>query len=326
MTTTNKSNVEKLISFFGELAGMSTVLQQMLIGCQAASFPVFMTIEQFLALYNMESDGQRVLTPHPRQRETKARLAHTMKPGGHLSKPSLAHTEIVVTFFKGALYLVDGNHRAARWNDFPKLGLPTHVNLIVKVFEDHEGAEHEALYYAYDSKAALESGRQKLFGWAEYSKQYRTKFMKSGAFLSAMSRLGEPFKGREVEVMAAWKEPILAFDDDLARSPMKLNIGVIAALFNLYRSKPRKEVSDFLAELQTIEEVRHRVTTFGHKLSLSQKVVDSLEKDLKNAVGKGNEAIIDLKQELTRNAFVNYQSAVRAERRKAARLNKAALV
>lgn len=322
MTSTTQSNMHKLIGFFASLAGMTGLQQQILTGSLAASFPIFMTLQQFLTLHTLESGGHRVLTPHPRQRETTERLTRAMKKGGHLSKPSLAHTEIVVAFFKDALYLVDGNHRAMLWYAFPELGCPTHVNLIVKVFEDHEEAAFLSLYYAYDSKASLETRRQKLFGWAKYSNLFVTPFMREGRYLSAMKRLGVPFVGREVAVLADWEGPIRAFDADLARSPMTLNIGVIAALFKLYRTESREVVSDFFDALQSLDSIRYRVEGFGKKLTLSQRVIDKLDTELNKAVGKSNENIIDTKQALTQEAFLNYKSALRAEARKATRVSK----
>jgi hypothetical protein len=319
-----QTNVQKLIGFFGELAGMSVAQQQFLVSSLAASFPVFLTMEQFLVLYTLRENEQAVLRPHPRQRETAERLARAMRKGGHLSKPSLAHTEIVVAFFQGGLYLVDGNHRAMLWYAFPELGRPTHVNLIVKYFDDHEEQAFLDLYYAYDSKASLETRRQKLYGWASYSHLYRTKFMKSGAFVGAMERLGVPFKGREVAVMKDWKSSILAFDEDLARSPMTFNIGVIAALLRLYRTEKRQQVADFMEVLQTLDVIRHRAAHFGPALSLSEKVVDTLDKELSSAVGKNNEGINDAKQALTHDAFFRYQSALLAEARKQARRRKQA--
>lgn len=320
MTSTTQTNVQKLIGFLGHLAGLSAEFQQMLLTSLAPSFPVFMTVGQFLTLYAMEQEGQRILVPHPRQRETAQRLAQAMKQGGHLSKPSLAHTEIVVAFFRGMLYLIDGNHRAKMWAEYPAMGLPSHVNLIVKCFGDDEAVEFERLYYAYDSKASLETGRHKMFGYAKYAKEFKTKFMQSGAYLSAMTRLNVPFIGREVETMDEWETEIRAFDEDLARSEKKFNNGIIAALFLLYRKERRADVTDFFGELQTVAYTRKKANELNRPLTPSQQVVVDFKDSLAHVVAKNNEGVINIKRDMTLRAYGNYKSAFKVESKKAKRL------
>lgn len=311
-----QSTNQKLVKYLVSLTGTTLAALKTFIDMRVPSFPLFLELDRFLELYTKTTADGKVLKPHPRQREVTERFKKAAGARGHLSKFCLAHTEIVVALFRGNLYLVDGNHRAKLWLERPHAERPSHVTLIVKQFQDDEEAAFTSLYYAYDSKAAQETGSQKVYGYmsgAGYANLIKTKFVTSGRFLSALKQLGEPYDNHEAEVLAGWEKEILAFDTDLSRDEKAYHCGVIAALLLLYRSNPHKDVSAFFEQIQLTKYTRKVAQQFDRPLTGSQKVIDDLDHTLKQVLGRNNEGIITEKKKATLSAFVNFQAARRAE-------------
>jgi hypothetical protein len=310
------SQKQKLLTFLAKLTGNSVANLKFMVDTEAASFPYVMKIQHFREMYGMTGPkGDRVLKPHPRQRETEMRLKKAIGKKGHLSTFSLAHTEIVVALFKGQLYLVDGNHRAKLWHDFPEAWHPSHVTLIVKQFDDSEEDEFIELYYAYDSKASLETGRQKLYGYmaaAGYAEKLKTSFMRNGRFKTAMKHLNVPFDGREAEVMADWEKEIVAFDDDLSRDEKSYNCGIVAGLLLLYRKEPRELVAEFFEKIQTIGLIRATALKFRRQLSDADQIISDFDEELTKVTGRNNDGIIDNKRTLTLDTFAQFKALTKA--------------
>lgn len=276
------------------------------------NFPHVLTMGQFVTMYNrVDSKGVKMLMAHPRQRETEARLERAAAAGGHLSKFSSSHTEIVLGYFEGQLYIIDGNHRARLWNTSPEAERPTTVNLIVKYFDND--AEFTSVYYNYDSKAALETGRQKLYGYmsaAGYADKLQSKFVKAGKLLSAIKHLPGYLKGQEASLLAGWKREICALDKDLSRNDTFFHSGVVAGLLLSYRTEAISTVSAFVEEFQKLKVTRQNAKQFNLTLTPAQKVVDTLDVALKCTFGKNNEDTIRLKKILTQSALANYKAAL----------------
>lgn len=316
------SDKQKLLKFLATLTGNSVSNLKFIVNTEAASFPFVMTIENFCQLYSMtEPKGERILKPHPRQREVEMRLKKAISNKGHLSQFSLAHTEIVLALFKGQLYLVDGNHRSKLWSEFPEATRPSHVTLIIKQFSEDEEEAFTQLYYAYDSKASLESGRQKMYGYmaaAGYAEQLKTNFVRNGRFISAMKHLNVVFIEREAEVMADWGREIVAFDDDLSRDEKSYHCGIIAALLTLYREEPRENVAEFFEKIQTISLVRATASKFRRLLSDADQIVSNLDYSFLDVKARNNTGIIKEMKKLTLTAYAQYQGALAAELQKKA--------
>lgn len=317
------SDKQKLLGFLATLTGHSAANLKFIVNTEAASFPVVVTIDSFCQLYTMTAGPKRdrILKPHPRQREVEMRLQKAIAKKGHLSTFSLAHTEIVLALFKGQLYLVDGNHRSKLWTEYPEATRPSHVTLIIKQFDDCEEEAFTQLYYAYDSKASLETGRQKMYGYmsaAGYASKLKTDFVRNGRFVSAMKHLNVTFKDREAEVMADWASEIVAFDDDLSRDEKAYHCGVIAALLMLYRKEPREKVAEFFEKIQTIGLIRSTASKFRRLLSDADQIIDDLDYSLMQVEAKNNVGIIERKKQRTLDAYDRYQAAVNAEMQKLA--------
>jgi hypothetical protein len=254
------------------------------------------------------------LLPHPRQRDTLGRLAKAVSRKGHLSQLCAAHVEIVVALFGGQLYLVDGNHRSLYWLDYDISDLPSHVNLIIKRFDNE--AEFIDVYYQYDSKDSAETGRQKLYGYmsdAGYATKLQTSFVRDGLFLSSLKHLTGFSKGNEAAFMKAWEEEFLALDAVLLGNKGKFHNGIVAALLTLFRTEVHADVRAFVRHLQRIEMVRSDLTLDGIQMTATQRIVDNLCKSLQSAIGSGNENLIVVKMKLTLQSYQDFKSAMYAE-------------
>ena len=322
----SKSAMLKLLAKLPEKSGLDDTK----VVSTVHNFPAVITIGQYLALCERKNRwGLPTLLPHPRQRETFERLAKAAAAGGHLHRFSASHTEIVLAQFQGQLYIVDGNHRTQMWQLHPELPKPSHVNLIIKYFDNEK--DFTDIYYAYDSKASLETGRQKLYGYmsaAKYADKLQSKFMKEGKFLSALKHLPGYLKGDEARLLVDWKEQICALDKDLSRDTKVFHNGVIAGLLNAYRKKSDASlVSDFVWAIQDLKHAVRVSNVHGAQMSSSDVVVKNFVDNLGEIFGINNEDTIRLKKEATLREFENYKKAVRFDALKANptnRLKKAA--
>lgn len=263
------------------------------------------------------------LLPHPRQRDTLGRLAKAVSTKGHLSKLCAAHVEIVIAIFGGQMYLVDGNHRSLFWLDYDIADLPSHVNLILKRFDNE--ADFIDVYYQYDSKDSTETGRQKLWGYmsdAGYANKLQTSFVRDGLFLSSLKHLPGFSKGNEAAFMKAWEDEFLALDAALLGNSEKFHNGIVAAILTLFRTEVHADVSAFVRQLQNNTLFLKFSDITKRPLSKAESIVNNLCKALPLATAKHNEGIIVVKLKLTLSAYQDFKSAMYAEAALAAPVKK----
>ena len=312
----NQTIATNLTSFFTNLAETPLDADVQKPVDVSNSVALQITIGQFNTLHKAVDPvtGERFLMPHPRQRDIEARLGKALRKGGHLSTFSLSHTDLVLAVFRGKLYLVDGNHRVRAWMDYPDACRPSHVTLNIKYFDDADEEGFIKLYYAYDSKASVETRRQKLYGYmadAGYVSVLKTDYVRKGQFASALAHL--PGYLNDEHTMFTWQAQFLALDEDLARASTKFDIGVVAALLIKYRTEPRAEVSDFLEQLQRLKEIRIYAKNFKQPLTDSQQVIDDYVMSCERVLAKGSENVITQKKNLTLAAYELYRASLRRE-------------
>lgn len=145
-----------------------------------------LTLEYFLELPSV-----------PMQRDT---LAHAKSPAVKNALSTLRPEHVNVALAKltsdcyeggifyraGTIFIVDGNTRQFYWKEGHSDYIPTHVE--ATIYEYDTLAEIQECYNTYDSKSALETNGQKIYGLLKLNHNYEAKYNKfaNGKFSTSL--------------------------------------------------------------------------------------------------------------------------------------------
>ena len=193
------------------------------------------------------------IAPHNDQRNTELRLAK--KRANHVKTFHIAHTELVVAYFKGKLYLTDGNHRTKAWQIIQSMTLPSHLTVIVKVC--HTEQEFLSLYECIDSPKSSKSTRDNIYGYCRYhglDKFIKSPMVMEGAMVGAMKRLAGSGAASAIRAaVGVYREPIAKLDKHNFRQS-QIPMGAVLAALKLYAEHPEKAVAAYIEEFARLWE------------------------------------------------------------------------
>jgi hypothetical protein len=203
-----------------------------------------LTIGAFLALLAK-------VVPHDDQRNHELRIAKGR--AAHVREFHIAHTEIVVCFFKNQWKLTDGNHRSFIWETVTAAKLPSHVTLIVKAAKTEE--EYLSLYECYDSSKAKKTSRDNFYGYCRHNgltANFASEILRDGAIASALHRLAQSKSPNALrETVGRFKVPMLELDK-LGLRQRQVPMGVILSALQLFETFESELAHAYLRELITV--------------------------------------------------------------------------
>ena len=203
-----------------------------------------LTIGAFLALLDK-------VVPHDDQRNHDLRIAKGRAE--HVREFHIAHTEIVICFFKNQFKLTDGNHRSSIWKTVNSAKLPSHVTLIVKAAKTEQ--EYVSLYECYDSSKAKKTSRDNFYGYCRHNgitANFASEILQDGAIASPLRRLAQSKSPNALrETVGRFKDPILELDK-LGLRQRQVPMGVILSALQLFETYETELVHAYLRELITV--------------------------------------------------------------------------
>ncbi len=181
----------------------------------------------------MTVDDWIKVADHPRQRNTEARAKVALR--GYLKDFAKPHSFVDAVKFRGRLYKLNGHTRAFLWEQ-KKLRQPS--SLTVNIIEAKTDQEMKELYDMYDSKKAVKTTKDTLYGACqEIGLNLTSGLLKAHGFSTQLQKAANDCKSSIYEVVIEWQKEIKALDDlGLShRYPF-----VVGEALKLLRSNPDK--------------------------------------------------------------------------------------
>ncbi len=164
----------------------------------------------------MTVDDWIKIPDHPRQRNTEAHAKMALR--GHLKDFAKPHSFVDAVKFHGHLYKINGHTRAFLWGQ-KKLKRP--LSLTVNIVEARTEQEFKELYDMYDSKKAVKTTKDTLYGACrEIGLDLSSGLLKSHNFASQLRKAARDARTHHnamtenlYGIVLEWQKEIKTLDD-----------------------------------------------------------------------------------------------------------------